>query len=368
VLASFWALAGALFAFRAGGEQLGWGFQLQSPVFVVAMIFVFFTLGILFLSDIALGQALQRIAGSSRLPTSFAGSFLNGVLATAVATPCTAPFMSSALAATLTLPIAASFLVFTAIGLGMSAPYLLLSWNPRLLRLLPRPGEWMETFKQMMAFPLFATVIWLLRVFARQMGMEAFGLSIVIDVLWGGLVLGFGLWLFGRSTRAHRHLSIRLYQICAILAVIGATAIALPSREEIARSNERVFSSGDSSRAEPDAFGLMWEPFSSKRLQVLLGEGKSVYVDFTAEWCITCQVNERLVFGSQEVRDLLQQKEIVLMRADWTSKNPAITQALQSFGRNGVPLNVLYRRGSREQPVIFPNIMTAAMVIEELKK
>jgi thiol:disulfide interchange protein DsbD len=368
VLISFWVLAGLLFALRAGGEQLGWGFQLQSPVFVVAMIFVFFTLGVLFLSDIAMGQALQRIAGSSRLPTSFAGSFLNGVLATAVATPCTAPFMSSALAATLTLPIAAGFLIFTAIALGMSTPYLLLSWNPRLLKLLPRPGVWMESFKHLMAFPLFATAIWLLRVFARQMGMEPSGLSVLMDVLWGGLLLGFGLWLFGRSTRSERNVSARLYQICAALSVIGAVYIALPTNQEINRSVERSCDLTDSPHIETDSFGLNWESFSPSRLEAHLAQGKSVYLDFTAEWCITCQVNERLVFGSQEVRDLVKEKGVILIRADWTSKNPAITKALQGFGRNGVPLNVLYSRGSREQPLIFPNIMTPAMVIEELKK
>lgn len=368
VIVSFWLLAGVLFALRAGGEQLGWGFQLQSPVFVVAMIFVFFTLGVLFLSDVAMGQALQRIAGSSRLPTSFAGSFLNGVLATAVATPCTAPFMSSALAATLTLSTAAGFLIFTAIALGMSAPYLLLSWNPRMLRLLPRPGMWMETFKHIMAFPLFATVIWLLRVFARQMGMEPSGLSVLMDVLWGGLALGFGLWLFARSTRTERQGTARLYQLCAIVAVIGAAVIALPTTEEISRSHERTSDIPDSPHLETDSFGLKWEMFSPGRLETHLAQGKSVYLDFTAEWCITCQVNERLVFGSREVRDLVKEKNIILIRADWTSKNPAITRALQDFGRNGVPLNVLYAHGSREKPIIFPNIMTAATVIEELTK
>jgi len=367
VIVSFWALAALLFALRAGGEELGWGFQLQSPVFVVAMIFVFLTLGILFLSDLALGQALQRIAGSSRLPTSFFGSFLNGVLATAVATPCTAPFMSSALAATLTLPMTAGFMIFTALGLGMSAPYLVLSWNPRLLTFLPRPGAWMDSFKQLMAFPLLATVVWLLRVFARQMGVEPLGLSIVIDVIWGALLLGFGLWLCARSTRSQRSFAALLQQICAVVVLVLAVLIALPSNEEITRSNERACAITDSSHPEPDSFGLMWEPYSLNRLDALLAQGKSVYLDFTAEWCITCQVNKGLVFGSQEVRSLLKEHDVVLMRADWTSKNGAITSALQGFGRNGVPLNVLYKRGERKEPTIFPNIMTASMVIEELR-
>jgi thiol:disulfide interchange protein DsbD len=258
-------------------------------------------------------------------------------------------------------------MIFTALGLGMSAPYVVLSWNPRLLAFLPRPGAWMESFKQLMAFPLLATVVWLLRVFARQMGMEPLGLSIVIDVIWGGLLLGFGLWLFARSTRTTRQLASYFQQICAIAAILVAITIALPSSEEIARSNERSCAITDSSRPEPDSFGLMWEPYSLNRLDALLTQGKSVYLDFTAEWCITCQVNKGLVFGSQEVRNLLKQHDIVLMRADWTSKNGAITSALQGFGRNGVPLNVLYKRGSRTEPTIFPNVMTASMVIEELE-
>ena len=226
----------------------------------------------------------------------------------------------------------------------------------------------MESFKHLMAFPLFATAIWLLRVFARQMGMEPSGLSVLMDVLWGGLLLGFGLWLFGRSTRSERNVSARLYQICAALSVIGAVYIALPTNQEINRSVERSCDLTDSPHIETDSFGLNWESFSPSRLEAHLAQGKSVYLDFTAEWCITCQVNERLVFGSQEVRDLVKEKGVILIRADWTSKNPAITKALQGFGRNGVPLNVLYSRGSREQPLIFPNIMTPAMVIEELKK
>ncbi len=368
VIVSFWALAGILFTLRAGGEHLGWGFQLQSPVFVVAMIFVFFTLGVLFLSDIAVGQALQRIAGSSRLPTSFVGSFLNGVLATAVATPCTAPYMGSALAATLTLPIAAGFLIFTFIAIGMSAPYLLLSWNPQLLRFLPRPGIWMESFKQLMAFPLFATAIWLLRVFARQIGIEPPGLSILMDVLWGSLALCLGLWLFMRSTHAQKRITAQLYQICASLSVIGAVIIALPTDQEINRSHERACDDASSPHVETDSFGLKWERYSPNRLEAHLTQGRNVYLDFTAEWCITCQVNERLVFGSKEVRDLITEKGVVLMRADWTSKNREITKALQGFGRDGVPLNVLYERGARGRPVVFPNIITAATVVEELRK
>jgi len=368
VVVSFWLLAGLLFTLRAGGEQLGWGFQLQSPVFVVAMILVFIALGILFLTNLQLGRNIQTIAGTSRIPVSLLGSFLNGVLATAVATPCTAPFMSSALAATLTLPTALGFTIFTAIGLGMSAPYLVLSYNTKLLSLLPRPGEWMESFKQLMAFPLFATVIWLMRVFARQMGMESSTLSPIIDLLWGSLLLALGLWLLSRSQISKRSISTQLSRILALLAIVAGVVIAIPKTAEIELASQRALAPSERMTPERDHFGLLWEPFSQSRLEQLLENGESVYVDFTAEWCITCQVNERIVFSSDEVRALLNQKKVVLMRADWTSKNPAITAALGTFGRNGVPLNVLYPYGQSESPVILPNILTPGIVLEELRK
>lgn len=367
VLVSFWILAGLLLGLRAGGEQLGWGFQLQSPIFVVVMIFVFLFLGLLFLSDVVIGQAIQTLAGSSKLPTSYIGSFLNGVLATAVATPCTGPFMSTALAATLILPAFESLLIFTSLGLGMSAPYLLLSFQPRLLHMLPRPGAWMETFKQAMAFPLFASVIWLTRVFARQMGMEPPGLTVLVDVLWGMLAAGFGFWLLTRSTSARSKMYRTGWVAASFVCCIFGMVIAIPTDHEIAESRARACAPTDAVVPFTDSFGLLWESFSDERLKKVLAQGRPVYIDFTAEWCITCQVNERVVFSSPDVRELLAQKNVTLMRADWTSKNPAITQALRQYGRNGVPFNVIIA-GPTSDAVILPNILTPGIVIEALKK
>ncbi len=366
IVVSFWVLALLLASLRAGGEQLGWGFQLQSPLFVVLMIFVFFSIGVLFLTDITLGQSIQNIAGRSKLPTGHIGSFLSGALATAVATPCTAPFMGSALAATISLPLFSSMLVFTSLGLGMSAPYLLLSYNPGLLRFLPRPGEWMVTFKQVMAFPLFASVVWLTRVFARQMGMEPPGLTILIDVLWGLLFATFGFWLLSRSGKAQGILR-RTLLAKAITAFALAVYIAIPTNSEVEESRSRACSPSDGVAPFRDAFGLLWESYSEDRVLRLLAQGRPVYLDFTAEWCITCQVNERVVFGAEAVRDLITSKNVTLVRADWTSKNPAITRALQSYGRNGVPLNVILS-GPGTPPVILPNILTPGVVIDELRK
>lgn len=366
IVASFWILAILLASLRAGGEQLGWGFQLQSPLFVVMMIFVFFGIGVLFLTDITFGQTIQNLAGRSKLPTGYIGSFLSGALATAVATPCTAPFMGSALAATISLPLLSSLLVFTSLGLGMSAPYLLLSYYPSLLRFLPKPGEWMVTFKQIMAFPLFASVVWLTRVFARQMGMEPPGLTIVIDVLWGLLLATLGFWFILRSSTTHAPLRRTLFA-SAILSWAFALYVAIPTNSEVEESRSRACATSDGVAPFRDSFGLLWESYSEDRVLRLLAQGRPVYLDFTAEWCITCQVNERVVFGSEVVRELIASKNVTLVRADWTSKNPAITKALQSYGRNGVPLNAILS-GPRASPIILPNILTPSIVIEELRK
>jgi thiol:disulfide interchange protein DsbD len=367
VIASFWLVAFLLFTLRAGGEQLGWGFQLQSPTFVVAMMITFLGIGLLFLSELNIGQQLQNFAGRTPIPTSLLGSFLNGALATAVATPCTAPYMGTALAATLAMPTALSFLIFTALGVGMSAPYLLLSWKPQLLKYLPKPGEWMVTFKQLMAFPLFASVIWLTRVFMRQMGLEPPALTVVASALWGLLGIAFAFWLYTRALKARSSRSRLAITALAALVCITSAYSALPSQEAIDESRARVCSPTSGALPFTDSYGLLWESFSEDRLAKVLAQGRPVYIDFTAEWCITCQVNERVVFSSEEVRNLIIKKNVTLMQADWTSKNPVITNALRRFGRSGVPLNVIIASPS-STPVVLPNILTPGIVREALEK
>lgn len=366
VLVSFWLLAGLLLSLQASGQQLGWGFQLQSPTFVVLMILVFLLLGLMFLSDFALGAKIQSLAGSAKLSDNFTGSFMNGVLATAVATPCTGPFMGSAIAATLTLPAFLSLIIFTSLGLGMSAPYLLLSFKPTLLRFLPRPGAWMETFKELMAFPLFASVLWLVRVFARQMGMDPSGLTPLMDVLWGSLAIGLGFWILLRASHSRRQEWRIALNLAAVFFLIYGVIRALPTRPEVQSSRVRACSADGAAEPELDQYGLLWEPYSEARVNELVSSGRIVYIDFTAEWCITCQVNEARVFGSASVRQLLTAKNVAIVKADWTSSNPIITQALKRYGRNSVPLNVILTKGSR--PEILPNVLTPGIVLEALVK
>jgi len=368
VVVSFWVFAATLLILRAGGEQLGWGFQLQSPAFVAVMIFIFMGLGLLLLSDLSLGASVQRLAGRARLSGDYVGSFLNGALATAVATPCTGPFMGSALAATLTLSALSNMIIFTALGVGMSAPYLAIAFRPALLKRLPRPGSWMESFKQVMAFPLFASVVWLTRVFARQMGLESQGLTLLTHLLLGILGVTLSFWLYVQAQSFAKPGIKKILRISAALVMVLGLAIGVPSSSQIEASRSRACLSNESAPMEPDSNGLIWEPYSEQKLSALLAQGRSVYLDFTAEWCITCQVNERILFSSTEVRSLIVQKNVALMRGDWTTKSPSITAALRRYGRNGVPLNVVINKGREETAVVLPNILSPGVVISELRR
>lgn len=372
VIASFLALAVVLLTLRAGGAQLGWGFQLQSPGFVLLMIGVFFILGLTFLVELNFGSKIQTLACKGKTGPSLSGSFFSGVLATAVATPCTAPFMGSALAATITLPTSLSLLVFLFLGIGMSIPYLILTFQPRLLCYLPKPGEWMVTFKQVMAFPMFATAVWLMKVFGRQIGIHNSTIGLLMNVLWGLLIAAFAIWLVARTQHARSRFGITMGKVSSLLLLAGAGWTAYPSPQAlhnvaVTRSRSATPTAGQNA-TEVDQFGLEWEHFSSVRLQELLNQQRAVFLDFTAEWCITCKVNERVVFGSAEVRELLRRKNVALVKGDWTSMDGEITKTLEKFGRNGVPLNVIYKGGAlSKEPVILPNILTPGVVIKELE-
>lgn len=354
VLLSFWVLAGALLVLRAGGEGFGWGFQLQSPAFVVVMIFLLFVLATSLLGAFDVGLGLTALAGRIPAGEGLAGSFVTGVLATAVATPCTAPFMGPALGFALTLPAASALLIFTALAAGMAAPYVLLCFVPGWLRRLPRPGAWLETFKQLMAFPLLATVVWLVWVLGLQAGIDA-----VLGVLTGLLLLALGLWLRARfATLAPSRRARRIaFAASLVLSLSGlATALALRDGPQGAGAT--------TAEAEEDLYGNAWRPYSAATLAELRASGSPVFVDFTAAWCLTCKVNEHVVFSSREVREAFAERGVALLRADWTSRDDEITRALASFGRSGVPLYVLY--GHDDEPRILPSVLTRGIVLEAL--
>jgi len=281
VLFSFWVMAGLLLALRAGGRSVGWGFQLQSPVFVAVLAAVFVLLALNLFGLFEIGVSLTRLGGVE------GGAFAGGVLAVAAATPCTAPFMGTALGFAVTRPPLEALAVFTALGMGMAWPYAALTASPRFLKLLPKPGPWMLTLKKVFGAALLATAFWL-------------------------------VWVFARLT--------------------------LPS----------PFEQG------------MWEPFTPSRVEQLRGEGRPVFVDFTADWCLSCQVNERFALRDARVVRRFLERNVAALRADWTRRDPGVTRALESFGRTGVPLYVYYPPGASNRPIVLPALLTPGIVLDAI--
>ena len=347
VLVAFWALAGLLLALRAAGEEIGWGFQLQSPGFVAAMAFLLFGLGLSLAGVVEIGTSLTRLGGAAG-GSGYRSSFMNGALATVVATPCTAPFMGAALGFAMTQSAGTSMLIFTALGAGMAAPYVALSAWPALLRFLPRPGAWMVRFRHLTAFPLFATVAWLVWVFGHQTGIDG-----VLRLLLGLTLLALGLWIWGQwvtlSAAERTKWAARTAAAGFIVAGLVLAATSAPTA-----------TAAPSSKA---AEGIAWEVYSEERVAEHRAAGRPVFIDFTAAWCLTCKVNERVAFSSNEVQQLVKARNIAMLKADWTSKDPAITRALAGFGRSGVPLYVLYEAGPAAQPRLLPEILSPGILL-----
>jgi thiol:disulfide interchange protein DsbD len=348
VLVSFWVLAGLLLLLRALGQQVGWGFQLQSPAFVIFLVFLFFLLALNLFGVFEVGASLTGAGNVVSDKFGLAHSFWNGALATLVATPCTAPFMGSALGYGLSQPAAVSLLIFTALGLGMASPYVALSFSPKLLRFLPRPGAWMEGFKQLMGFFLMATVVALLWLFGQQAGVD--GIALLLGAL---LVAGLGAWIYGRPSVTRRGRALRL-STAALLVMAGLAMGFGPARPS---AGARIPAAAADGR---------WEPWSEARVAELRAKGTPVFVDFTAAWCLTCQVNERVALETRPVVERFEREGIALLKADWTMRDDKITEALAAHGRQGVPLYVLYGRDAGDEPRLLPEILTPGIVLKAL--
>jgi thiol:disulfide interchange protein len=351
ILACFTILAGVLHALRAGGAEIGWGFQLQSPLMVASLAFILFALGLSLSGILTIGTSLTRVGGSGLLQrTGLTGSFFAGVLATVVATPCTAPFMGASIGFALVQPFVVGLAVFLALGLGLALPFLVLAFVPGLQRLLPRPGRWMETLKQFLAFPLYATVAWLIWVLSFQVGAPG-----LLAALTGLVLIAFGAWAYGLS-QGRRDVSARALQGMAAASVAGVVALAVVI--DLYRPVE-MSAQDASSKAGSEAF-------SQQRLETLLASGQPVFVNMTAAWCITCLVNERSALSTDAVREAFAGKRVTYLKGDWTNRNPEITRLLEKFGRSGVPLYVLYRGG--REPVVLPQILTQSLVLNALEQ
>ena len=334
VIASFAALGGLMLALRAAGEQLGWGFQLQSPGVVAALAVLFTLIGLNLAGVFHFGSFLPSRVASLEARHPAANAFLSGVLAVAVASPCTAPFMGASLGFAIGLPAAQALLIFIVLGVGMAVPYLAASWIPGVARMLPRPGAWMDTFRKLMAFPMFATVAWLVWVLGQQSGINGAGALLALLV-----ALSMVVWALTLQGRTRTVLASVAVALLVLLAWSTGPNITL------AAANQKVPAVND-----------VWQAWEPGRVEQLVESGETVFVDFTAAWCVTCQYNKQTTLARDDVLNDLAAKKIMLLRADWTRRDPAITAALAGLGRNGVPVYVFYKKG--RAPVVLSEILS----------
>ena len=348
ILVSFWVLVAALLGLRAAGSVLGWGFQFQSPIFLALMASLLFFLGLSLAGQFEIGLSLTSAGGSLAAKQGYTGSFFTGVLAVVVATPCTAPFMGAAIGYALSQSVGVTFVVFTALALGLAAPYVALTLQPAWTRLLPKPGAWMDVLKQATSVPVFGTVIWLAWVLA-----QAYNATLVAALLAGLLLLAVAGWFLGRWPAKRWAVAIAALVILAAvgLEVYGAR-IAEAAAHESMQAGMQQSASG-------------WQPWSPDAQRAALVAGHPVFVDYTASWCLSCQVNERVALQKPEVQQAIASAHIVLLRADWTQHDDAITQSLTQLGRSGVPTYVLYVPGEKT-PRLLPEVLTPGIVLDAL--
>lgn len=367
ILASFLVLALLVIILKSAGEAVGWGFQFQEPLFVIAMSTVVFAFGLnLFgvyeirLPNAAVAGVGGVVEGQHKSGTGYAASFAEGVFATILATPCTAPFLGAALGFAFSQPPEIVLLIFASVAAGMALPYLILTARPAWTKFLPKPGAWMESAKQFMGFLMMATLIWLLYILGKQLGMEA--------VIWTSaflLVVGVACWLVGRfaTLTATRGRSYATW-IVAVLIVAAGYWLILESLLDV----RSIIAGVPSTTRSESTQEIRWQPFSLDQLEMHLKQNKTVFIDFTADWCLTCKVNEKTVMSDQKVVAKISGGEIVPIRADWTNRNPDITRLLAKFGRSGVPLYVIFPSGKPGEPIVLPEVITTGIVIDALDR
>jgi thiol:disulfide interchange protein DsbD len=359
ILVSFWALVALLLGLRAAGATLGWGFQFQSPIFLLVLAGLLFFFGLSLAGQFEIGLTLTSAGGAlvtenGAAKQGYAGSFFTGVLAVVVATPCTAPFMGAAIGYALAQPAAVTFAIFTALALGLAAPYLALTLHPAWTRQLPKPGAWMELLKQAVSVPIFATVIWLAWVVA-----QAYGAALLGALLGLLLLLAVAGWFLGRWP-AQRWAT--LVAVLLLLTVLAA-CIAAPRELAMTPANASAQISSEGSAPRSGA----WQLWSADAVQHALAAGQPVFVDFTASWCLSCQVNERVALSQPEVMQAFGARNVALFKADWTREDPAITQALTALGRSGVPVYALYSPGENN-PRLLAQVLTPGIVLDAIAK
>lgn len=348
VLASFLVIAGGLLLLRAGGEMVGWGFQLQSPLVVTILAYVLFLVGLNLSGFYEFSSRFAGIGGTLAARPGYGGAFFTGVLATVVATPCTAPFMAAAVGFALVQPPLVMLAIFIALGLGLAAPFLLFAAAPGLQRLLPKPGPWMVTFKEFLAFPMYGAAGWLVWVLAQQTGPSG-----VAAALLGMVLLAFAIWAFRRAGGRARIFA----RVIGLAAAALALALAVMPQDEGAA----VAAGGNGSSGPVPSVAYAPETVADFR-----AEGRPVFVNFTAAWCITCLVNERVALRSDAIAQAFADANVAYVKGDWTNRDPVITQALREFGRSGVPLYVLYPPDDDRKPIVLPQILTEDTVLQAL--
>lgn len=353
VILSFLSLAIILLSLQAGGALIGWGFQLQSPWFVAALVYLFFLMGLSMSGVIEIGTGIMGLGSGLSDKEGYSGSFFTGVLASVVASPCTAPFMGAALGFAFTQPMIVALTVFVALGFGMALPFLLFSFIPALTKMLPRPGSWMLTFRQFLAFPLYGTAVWLLWVLGRQTGVDAMALVALSCVF-----IAVAAWLYQRQTTSWwRYFEMGVAVLCmaGVFSLLGSPML---------QTQQSTLAGQAGSPGEGQSF----EVYSDARLAQLRDSGTPVFVNMTASWCITCLVNERVALSSDTVLQAMADNDVAYLKGDWTNNDPAITEVLKRFQTSGVPLYLMYPSDPAKPAQVLPQLLTEGIILDAIAR